>query len=243
MAESRIPSIHDFADAEHCVLEDVTARNSALSPEWIPESPQPHVVRHEVEIRDRVRGRTTLVRIFDEGWADIEVVRRRNRATHHRIDLRYLDAAPATEQHHPVRLLKATAIGAGVTALLAIPALFGWLTAWTVPAAIAAAGLTGSAGIVAFYLSREKITFVTLHGRAETIRLVAGLGTRRRFRKLVPKLVEAIGDSAESVTDDTAVYLRSEMREHYRLRSDGVLSEQECTDSTGRILANFDAPR
>jgi hypothetical protein len=30
------------------------------------------------------------------------------------------------------------------------------------------------------------------------------------------------------------------MREHYRLRGDGVLSSESCADSTGRILAQFD---
>jgi hypothetical protein len=30
------------------------------------------------------------------------------------------------------------------------------------------------------------------------------------------------------------------MREHYRLRTDGILSEEECSDSTGRILVHFD---
>jgi hypothetical protein len=243
MAESRIPSIHDFADAEHCVLEDVTVRHAAIDPESITASAEPRNVRDEVEIRDPVRGRTTLVRIFEEGWADIEVVRRGNRQTHHRIDLRYLDAAPTIERFYPFKLLKATGIAAGVTALVAIPALVGWFSAYTVPAALVASGITATAGFIAFYTSHEKITFQTLHGRAETIRFGAGLGTIRRFRKLVPKLVEAIGDSAESVTDDTAIYLRSEMREHYRLRSDGVLTEQECADSTGRILANFDVPR
>jgi len=242
MTQSRIPSIHDFADAEHFVLEDVTARNSALDPELMPASAEPRNVREEVEIRDRVRGRTTLVRIFEEGWADIEVVRRRHRTTHYRIDLRYIDAAPTMQRYHPIRLLKATGIAAGVTALLSIPALFGWLSAWTVPTAFIATGITAATGFIAFYLSHEKIIFRTLHGRAETIRFGAGLGTIRRFHKLVPKLVEAIGESAESVTEQTAIYLRAEMREHYRLRSVGALTEEECASSTGRILANFDQP-
>ena len=29
-------------------------------------------------------------------------------------------------------------------------------------------------------------------------------------------------------------------REHYRLRSDGLLTDDVCSDSTGRILAQFD---
>ena len=39
---------------------------------------------------------------------------------------------------------------------------------------------------------------------------------------------------------DTAAYLRAEMREHYRLRGNGVLENDECARGTGRILAQFD---
>jgi hypothetical protein len=33
--------------------------------------------------------------------------------------------------------------------------------------------------------------------------------------------------------------LRAEMREHYRLRGDGILDD-ECSEGTGRILVHFD---
>jgi len=36
------------------------------------------------------------------------------------------------------------------------------------------------------------------------------------------------------------MFLRAEMREHYRLRGDGVLSVGTCAECTGRILAHFD---
>jgi hypothetical protein len=62
----------------------------------------------------------------------------------------------------------------------------------------------------------------------------------RRFHKLVPRLIEAIADAAESMHDETAVYLRAEMREHYRLRGEGILSPDSCAAGTGRILAQFD---
>jgi hypothetical protein len=145
-------------------------------------------------------------------------------------------------RYHPIRLLQAGAIGGGLTALCSIPAIFGWFSGISIPATVVCATVTFVILFVAFYLSHEKITFQTLHGRAHAIGFGAGLGTIRRFRKLVPRLVEAIADSAETVTDDTAVYLRAEMREHYRLRNEGILSESECADSTGRILGNFDGP-
>jgi hypothetical protein len=241
MSENRLPTIDDFADAEHCVLEDVTVQQPALNPEFT-RSAEARDVCDEIVIADKLRGRCTLVRIFEEGWLDLEVERRGKATTHSRIDLHYLDPVPSITRHHPSRLVKAAGIAAGLTGIFAVPALFGWLSAWTVPAAIAGAVVTAGLAFIAFYLSHEKIRFKTLHGRADAVRFGAGLGTIRRFRKLVPVLVDAIADAAETVGDETAVYLRAEMREHYRLRSAGVLSEQECAESTGRILGNFDGP-
>jgi len=241
MSESRIPSLADFANAEHCVLEDVTVQQPALTPEFV-RSAESRDVCDEHEIADKLRGRNTLVRIFEDGWLDLEINRRGRAASHYRIDLRYLDPVPTITQHRPIKMLKAAAVPAGIAAVCAIPASFGWLSAWSVPAAIAGGVVTAGILFVAFYLTHEKIHFQTLHGRADVVRFGAGLGTIRRFRKLLPTIVDAIADAAETVGDETAVYLRAEMREHYRLRSSGILSEQQCAESTGRILAQFDGP-
>jgi hypothetical protein len=72
------------------------------------------------------------------------------------------------------------------------------------------------------------------------LRFVANLGSVKRFRAFVPRLCHAIEEAAERIGADTAAYLRAEMREHYRLRGDGVLDNDECARGTGRILAQFD---
>ena len=38
----------------------------------------------------------------------------------------------------------------------------------------------------------------------------------------MPELSRAIEEAAEKITGDTSAYLRAEMREHYRLRGEGV---------------------
>jgi hypothetical protein len=243
MANSRLPTLADFAEAEHCVLEDLTVEMTGITAVAASESRAPSDVGEEVEIRDRLRGRRTFVRLYLEGWADIEVERRGRRGSFHRIDLRFLDPVPATERCYPSRLLKATAVVAAVTAVFAIPAWLGWLSSYTLPATIAGGTLTALALGVCWYLSHEKIVFRTLHGRAAAIRFGAGLGTIRRFRKLVPRIIEGIANAAESMHDETVVYLRAEMREHYRLRGDGIITENECAESTERILGEFDEPR
>ena len=234
-----MPTLADFAEAEHCVLEDLTVEMTGITAVAPSQVRTPSEVSEEVEIRDRLRGRRTRVRLFMEGWADVEIERGR-RSSSHRVDLRFLDPVPMTQRCYPVGLLKATGIIAVITAVCAVPAWFGWLFAYSLPATIAGASLTAVALFVAWYLSHEKIVFRTLHGRAAAIRFGAGLGTMRRFRRLVPRIIEAIADAAESIQEETAVYLRAEMREHYRLRGDGVISEEECAASTERILGEFD---
>lgn len=241
MPENRLPSIDDFADAEHCVLEDVTVQQPALASDS-RGSTGAREIAEEVTIQDKLRGRKTFVQIYAEGWVDLEIDRRGKQSTHHRIDLRYLDPVPAMQRHHPIRLLQTAGILFGLTALFAIPAGFGWFSVVSIPVTIVGAVATLGALFATYYFSHEKISFQTLHGRADAIRFGAGLGTIRKFHKLLPKLVDAIADAAESVHDETAVYLRAEMREHYRLRTDGVLSDAECADSTERILGNFDGP-
>ena len=243
MAKSRTPTLADFAEAEHCVLEDLTVEMTGITAVDPSQARAPSEIIEDVEIRDRLRGRRTRVRIFLEGWADIEVERRGRRGDSHRVDLRFLDPVPKSRRCYPVWLLKATGIVAMVTAICAIPAWYGWLSSYFMPAAVAGGALTAIALFVAWYLSHEKIVFRTLHGRAAVIRFGAGLGTMRRFHRLVPRLIEAIANAAESMQEETAVYLRAEMREHYRLRGEGIISEQECADSTERILGEFDEPR
>ena len=93
---------------------------------------------------------------------------------------------------------------------------------------------------VGLYLSHEKIEFSTLHGRVAVLELIANFGSVKKYRAFVPILSRAVEEAAERIGTDTAAYLRAEMREHYRLRGDGVLDNDECARGTGRILAQFD---
>jgi hypothetical protein len=240
MSGPQTPNLDDFAEAEHFVLEDVTVQHEVLSEEYIQQRKAAADVREVVEIRDKLRRRVTSVRFFDDGWINISVVHRKKKRSYARLDLRFLDPTPTIRMYHPIRLLQAAATLGGLTAIVAIPAGFGWLAIYTLPATIVCAVATLGTLIAAGYLTHEKICFRTLHGRANAIRLGAGLGTIRQFHKLVPKLVEAIADAARFVRGEKMVYLRAEMREHYRLRSEGVLSEKECVESTSRILSSFD---
>ena len=241
MTDRSQPEMHDFTDAEHCVLEDVTVEHPRLYPDAVG-SREPSEIRNEIVIGDRIRRTQTTVRIYAEGWLDIETGRPGKEPQRNRINLRYIDAVPMMERFYPVDLLKISGIMAAVAAVASIPATLGWLTAYMVPTAIVAGAAALSGLWFSFYRSHEKIVFETLHGRADAISFTAGLGTIRQYQKIVPMLVEAIADAAQSVHEETAIYLRAEMREHYRLCNEGVLTDEECAESTGRILKNFGGP-
>jgi len=241
MSETKIPSIDDFENAEHCVLEDPTVQQPALVPAF-SHTTQAREIRDEFQIRDKLRGRKTLIRIYKEGWLDLELRCLGTRTRHHRVDLRYLDPVPTMRRHRPKRVLMVSGILGGLAGAAGISALLGWLPTVMAPTAIVAATAALTSLGYAYFASHEKITFKTLHGRAGAMSFVAGLGAIRRFHKIMPQLVDAIADAAESVHEETAIYLRAEMREHYRLRSEGALSEEECAESTGRILGNFEGP-
>jgi hypothetical protein len=200
-------------------------------------------IREHVELRNPLRHNVTEVTLYEEGVAEVVEQIRAERGHAFRLDLQYLDPIPSIRFVLAKRafwVALASAAAAGVVSLLAdlVPSIG--------PAAVVAAALAAviaiGAAAVGVYRSHETVEFHTLHGRAPVLRLVANVGAIKRFRAFVPRLSAAIEESAERIAQDASAYLRSEMREHYRLRGAGVLSSDACAQSTGRILAHFDMP-
>jgi hypothetical protein len=241
MANSPAITPEDLATAEHHVLEDTGSEHISLGSEYgTDSSEQPQTVADEVEIRDWLRRRAIAITFYEQGFVKITETRGGKRQRSHCIDLRFLDTVPSVVPYFPRRLVKAALGAAGVAALAGALAQFSQLSAFALPTAIAAASVAAFLLYLFVYLSHEKITFQTMHGRAQALWFKAGLGQIRKFRAILPQLVRAIEDAGESIGDDTIVYLRAEMREHYRLRGDGILTEEACSESTGRILTHFD---
>jgi len=196
--------------------------------------------RDTVVLRNPVRRTGAELTLYDEGYLKVTSLAKGNADAPFFLDLRFVDPVPKIERVIAVRWLT-TALGCAATAALAgflmrFDALYvaaGWALG---VAALATAG----ALYVGIYSSHERIEFCTLHGRVDVLRLVANFGSIKKFRAFVPMLCRAIEEAAERIGADTAAYLRAEMREHYRLRGNGVLDNDECARGTGRILAQFD---
>lgn len=218
--------------AEHILLEGDGRIEEAAS--------TPLTTRRRLALRDGLHRRQTHLELYAEGFLDVEQRRRGKRRGPHRLDLRYIDPVPEIERRRPKRCLKAALGLAAVTAVAALLGRFEVLGAYPIWTALTAGAAAAAALAIYAYRSCETATFLTLHGRAPALKLAAGLGAMRRCRSLLPELSAAIEEAAEGIGDDTRQFLRAEMREHYRLRSDGVLTPDLCSDSTGRILAQFE---
>jgi hypothetical protein len=239
MSGARTFNAEDMANAEHLVLETGVHERLQLENEP-PLDERRLTVERNIELNDRARGIETKMVIYREGVLRVRQKQRKKELKSHLLLLRYLDPVPSASEHRATRVLYGAGACAGVAALAFVLAQFAPARSVALPLGIVAltAGLV--AGVLAAYLSHRRVTFYTLHGRSAAIDLKAGFGYRRRLRAMLPTLSAAITQAAAAVSDDTATFLREEMREHYRLRSEGILTTEACTEGTGRILARFD---
>ena len=222
------------------IVEDAAAEHIFLADDSHVETHEPKNVVEKLELRDWLRGSVWTITLYEESFLRLDEARRGKLVRSHGVDLRYLDPVPSLERRYPRRLGRIAAAAAGGSALALLLAQFPPMQTLAAPAAVLAGAGAAAALLVFLRASHEKIVFCTLHGRAPALSLTAGLVCVRRFRAALPKIMRAIENAEEEIGDDTAIFLRAEMREHYRLRGDGVLSERECSESTGRILTHFD---
>jgi len=238
--------------------EHSKALSASPLPEFADDSPSEHIyiggedlnpdpavaartVRERVALNNPIRRLRTDLTLYEEGFLKVERRRGGKLDDTFRLDLRYLDPYPTIERVVALRTLYVALGSGGIAALSGMLLHFAiWpLVTGSVVAASVATLLVSM--LVAAYRSYERTEFVTLHGRAPVLRLFANLGSIKRFRSFGPTLSRAITQAAERSGDGTAAFLRAEMREHYRLRGDGVLSRDACAQSTRLILAQFDA--
>lgn len=197
-------------------------------------------VRATASLRNPLRHVALDLTLYEEGVLKVDEARKGKPKESYYLDLRFLDPVPAIERVVAKRWLL-TALGGGALATLAGFLLrFDSLYIGALVALLGAAAATVVALYGGLYRSFERSEFQTIHGRTTVLALTANLGSLKRHRAFLPVLSAAIEEAAERITGDTAAYLRAEMREHYRLRGDGILDTETCAAGTGRILAQFD---
>ena len=218
--------------AEHIYIasEDLTANPSASA----------RTLRETVELRNPLRRTGAELALFEEGFLKVTPLRNKDTEQPFFLDLRFVDPVPELERVIAARWLMSTLACGALMALAAFLLRFDALYTFAAGGLGVATLAAATTLYVGLYRSHEKTRFCTLHGRVTVLELVANFGAINKYRAFVPALSRAIEEAAERIGADTAAYLRAEMREHYRLRGDGVLDIDECARGTGRILAQFD---
>jgi hypothetical protein len=231
-AQSPLPAVPDDSPSEHIYIgsEDLNPDPAVAS----------RTVLEEVRLSNPARRTRTKLTIYEEGFLKVDQYRGNARGASFRLDLHYLDPVPNLKRVVAARSLYTTLGSAAVAGLAATLLHFEIWPLVTLTVLLAAVVATLAALFVSAYRSYERTEFVTLHGRAPVLRLFANFGSIKRFRAAMPKLSHAIEEAADRIGDDTSAYLRAEMREHYRLRGEGLLSHAACAACTARILAQFD---
>jgi hypothetical protein len=177
--------------------------------------------------------------LIDYYYLSVRTARSRDAGHCYVLDLRFVDPAARLGRRVPwpwigvgAVFLSAAYLGAREIAASSVPWWrHEWLPATSVFLAAAAAALCVAAHRVA-----ETLTLFSAHGRAKLMCHAGGLGTLRAFRRFLPRL-EAHLRIACARRRGGAEHLRDEMREHFRLRQAGALTEAEYEAAKRRILS------
>ena len=175
--------------------------------------------------------------LIDYFFLSVRTARARN--ARYVVDLRFIDPSVRLARQIPWSWI---AVGA-VFLLLAIlgvrevatPAA-PWSLHERLSATIAFFAIAAAATYAAVHRTAETLMLYSTHGRAKLLSHAGGPGTLRAFRSFLPRL-EAHLRIAGARRRGGADHLRDEMREHFRLKEAGVLSEADYEAAKRRILA------
>jgi hypothetical protein len=225
-----IPDDLDYSEAEHIYLEEDTEVSQV---DAAPRSPDYRLV-----LTRPSHGAEQTVTLYDDGSVSID---ERNRKTHRKFTLhaRFLDACPEVTRH----IAKRAFIAAGVTAslgfgLLALPMTLGGLETWRLPTGILLATTSLFALLLAIYRTGDTLRFASLHGRVSVLTLRGSVRLQQRCDQLLQKLFEASDDARQDTSDSNA--LRDEMRDHHRLKLEGIIDDANFEAAKVRILSAHD---
>ena len=223
----------EAATAEHILIEgDDVEADVAHTPPRIPQQ--------RFLIKNRSHALETELTLFEGGWISVRQHRRSKPGEARLIHLQHVDPEPEVSRYIARRSLQATIALSTLGICTGTLVYFSQFLTVTVPATIALVFASGVSFAACAYRTQKRVTFYTRHGRAPIIALLGTLGSFRELRSIVPKLSNAIEEAAETAPKEKTRLLRSEMREHYRLRESGIITEDMCGACTQRILDQFE---
>lgn len=210
----------------------------------IPHRSAARKVHASVRLRSRLRRREFLLEVIDYYFLAVRVSRARLPASEYVLDLRFADPELYRSRHVAWRWIGAT------LALAALLSLLVWMglrssAHWWQPERLAIFGavlaLVLGAALVSLYRTTESWALRSIHGKAPLLECTGGLGTLRSVRPFAAKLAAHVQIAIAARRPSKNEHLRDEMREHFRLKQAGVLSEEAYEASKMRILGTHTA--
>jgi hypothetical protein len=218
-----------MAASEHILLESDERK--------IPHPRCSRKLHARIELHSRLRQRALQLELIDYYYLVVRSYRARAVAAEYVLDLRFVDASLALSRHFASRWLLSALVLIALAGAIALriggsAAPAGWLAASGI-----VLGMAVAATIVCIYRTTETISMYSVHGRARLFEFTSGLGAKRAVKPFTNKLAAHVRLATAARRPLRSEHLRDEMREHFRLRDDGVLSAEEYEASKARILA------
>jgi hypothetical protein len=218
-----------MAASEHILLESDERQ--------VPHPRCLRKVHARIELHSRLRRRALQLELVDYYYLAVRSYRARFVAAEYVLDLRFVDASLALSRHFASRWLLSTLVLITLAGAIAYrvggsATPGGWLAAAGVVLTMAVA-----AAVVCIYRTTETVSMYSTHGRARLFEFTSGLGVKRAVHPFTNKLAAHVKLASAARRPMRSEHLRDEMREHFRLRENGVLSAEEYEASKARILA------
>jgi hypothetical protein len=179
--------------------------------------------------------------IIDFYYVAVRIAQSRTATTDYLLDLRFIDPSFTLTRRVPWRWIwAALALTAGAAGAIALWSLSAAATPTRDLATVAAAALSAGAALAYLRVAArfvESVVLYSIHGRAPVLEYRGGLGTLRRLRPFLRRLSAHVQLAAAARRVTKSEQLRDELREHHRLKEDGVLPVETYDASKARILA------
>jgi hypothetical protein len=232
-----------MARATSPVAERVVLESDDSADELVPDFGAARKVQSQVKLHSRVRGGRLALEVFNYRYLAVHLKMPWSSPVAFVADLRFIDANVEHRRRIPWRWWQ---VSCGLFLLCAIATWLFSMTgapwsnnAWFAPLTFFCAG-TLCVALLSAYLTTETVSLRSRNGRARLLEFTGGLGTFRALRAFEIKLAAHIRHAVAASARTKAQQLRDEMREHQRLREQGVLGEQDYEESKARILRSHD---
>jgi len=217
---------------EHIVLESDERKVPALR--------TARKVHSRLRVQSRVRRRASELALIDYCYLSVRTWRSRSPDVQYVLDLRFVDPVLRLSRHVAWRFLAASAVLTVLAVALAwrisASSTPWWRHEWLALLG-SLVGLAVCSVLVGLYRTTKTLVLFSVSGRARLLELTGGVGSFRAMRGFSRTLAAHVRIASARRRRSRAEHLRDEMREHQRLKEEGVLSEKEYEMSKARILA------